>query len=137
MFGGRGNALPYLTIVQVPLPSSVPGTTSSTSSREFPLQPSSRVLGKQPSSTELRVAAVGWFRALDLPVCAPPGLCSFGTHRCEGALSLLVPHTQQHPFPCLASLSLPQGKEVEERQMAFCRLDVTHILLVHHMQTDA
>lgn len=78
-FGGRGNALPYLTIVPVPLPSSVPRTTSS-SSREFPLQNHQAVVfGKQHGAEQQLWAG---FRASDLPICAPPGLCSFGIHGC-------------------------------------------------------
>lgn len=123
-----GGEMPFLTwpLFRVPLPSSVPRTTSS-----------ARISSpKSPSSClENSTAALSWqqqlwagFRASHLPICAPPGLCLAPTGVCAGALSLLAPHAQQHPLPCLASLSLPQGKEVEERQMAFCRLDVTHIL---------
>lgn len=81
------------------------------------------------SSTELSSSCglglgLQTFPFVHLLGCVP--LASTGV--CAGALSLLVPRAQQHPLPCLASLSLPQGKEVEGRQMAFWRLDVTHIL---------
>lgn len=97
--------------------------------REFPLQNHPAVVWKTAQQHWADSSSCGLGSgASHLPICAPPGLYLAPTGVCAGALSLLAPHAQQHPLPCLASLSLPQGKEVEERQMAFCRLDVTHIL---------